>query len=101
MYSIIHQPIPNPIQSGPKSSEIWILEFPRTKPLEIDPLTGKVGSGDVCKNLDLEFDSKEKAIAYAKSKNIAYRLVERPKHKPIGRSYADNFAFNRKFPWTH
>ncbi len=101
MFAVIHQPIPDVIQSGPKPSKNWVLEFPRTKPLEIDPLTGNVGSGDVLHEVDLTFDSKEQAIAYAKANKIAFRLLERPVHKPVGRSYGDNFAFERKFPWTH
>ncbi len=101
MYSVIHQKLPNPVQSGPKASKIWVLDFPRQKPLIIDPLTAKVGSGDVMHDVDLEFPSKEQAIEYAKTHGIAYKIVERPKPKPVGRSYADNFAFTRKFPWTH
>ncbi len=101
MFAVIRQPVPDVIQSGPRGSEEWKLEFPRTKPLEIDPLTGNIGSKDVLHEVDLSFETREQAIAYAKANNIPYRLIEKPKHKPVGRSYGDNFAFERKFPWTH
>ncbi len=101
MYAIIHQPIPDAVQSGPKPSDKWVIEFPRGSKTQIDPLTGKVGGSDPYKSLKLTFDNKEQAISYARAKKIPYRLIERAKHKPVSRSYADNFAFDRKFPWTH
>ena len=40
-------------------------------------------------------------VAYCERHGIAYQLAE---PKPVARrgmSYADNFAFNRRSPWTH
>lgn len=101
MYSIIHQPAPDTIQSGRLGSEKWVIDFPSDHKVEIDPLTGSAGSADMMREVRLSFDSKEQAIAYAKANGIAFQVLERSKHEPKGRSYGDNFAFDRKFPWTH
>ena len=49
----------------------------------------------------LRFDTAEEAIAYCERHGIAYQVFQ---SKPPARrvmSYADNFAFNRRDPWTH
>jgi NADH dehydrogenase ubiquinone Fe-S protein 4 len=101
MYSIIHQPAPNSIQSGSYGNGKWVLEFPTDHKTTIDPLTGNAGSADMMRKVSLIFDSKDEAVAYAKSKGIVYQVLERAKHTPKGRSYGENFDFDRKFPWTH
>jgi hypothetical protein len=49
----------------------------------------------------LRFDTVEEATAYCERHGIAYQIFH---SKPPARrimSYADNFAFNRRDPWTH
>ena len=46
-------------------------------------------------------DSKEEAIAYAERHGIPFRLHEPHEAPTIIKAYADNFATNRKQPWTH
>ncbi len=101
MYAIIHQPAPNSIQSGSYGNSKWVIDFPTDKSIVIDPLTGSAGSADMMRKVHLSFDTKDAAIAYAKSKSIAFQVLEHSQHVPKGRSYGDNFSFNRKFPWTH
>ena len=101
MFARIHQHSPNAMQSGTHGYKKWIIEFPKTSHSNIDPLTGTSGSFDMLKELNLTFETKEDAIAYAKTKGMAYQVIEKPAHKPVGRSYGDNFAYTRKFPWTH
>ncbi|HFB54728.1 MAG TPA: ETC complex I subunit [Hellea balneolensis] len=102
MFALIHQPVQNAMQSGVGNSTMWVLDFAsKSGQQQIDPLTGTVGTTDVMGEVQLNFDTKEQAIAYAKSHNIPYRLIQRSRHIPVGRSYGDNFAFDRKFPWTH
>jgi hypothetical protein len=49
----------------------------------------------------LNFETKEEAIAYAERHGIAYQVFEpKPSQRRI-MSYSDNFAFNRRSPWTH
>ncbi|PHR61454.1 MAG: ETC complex I subunit [Robiginitomaculum sp.] len=101
MFALIHQPAPNAMQSGSHGYNKWVIDFPKSMKTATDPLTGTASSIDMLKELNLHFETKEAAIAYAKSKGMAYRVVEKPAHKPVGRSYADNFSYGRKFPWTH
>lgn len=101
MIARIHKKIPNAMQSGKKDSEEWIIEFPGESELRIDPLTGSTSMCDTSRELDLSFPDQQSAIGYAKSNGIAFELIAPANHNPIPRSYADNFAYNRKFPWTH
>ncbi len=51
--------------------------------------------------IKLVFDTKEEAVAYAEKHGIAFR-VEQPKEaKRRQISYAENFRYDRKTPWTH
>ena len=100
MFARIYQPAQSAMQSG-RSSGKWVLEFRSKKAGNIDPLTGTYRSSDMLGQVKLTFDKLEDAIAYAKAKNIAHRVINRAASKPIPRSYAENFSYDRKHPWTH
>ena len=56
---------------------------------------------DMRQQVQLRSDTVEEAIAYRERHRIPYRVFE---HRPAARraiSYADNFAFKRRDPWTH
>ena len=101
MLAKIYQPAPSAMTSGRGNAKHWVLEFFGHAPEPIDPLTGTKRSTNMYKQLDLKFDTLEAAVAYAKSKNIPHQVVQAQKVKRITRSYGDNFAFDRKLPWTH
>ena len=78
-------------QSGKAKAGRWTLEIERTEPLRPDPLTGWSGSGDTETQLRLSFDSKDEALAYAKSKGLEVHLIPAaPTHLKL-QAYADNF----------
>ena len=89
------------MQSGKAKTGYWVLEFEPEKPRRIDPLMGYTSSGDMKSQVRLTFDTREEAVAYAEREGIAYR-VDEPK-QPVRRqiSYAENFRYDRKTPWTH
>ena len=89
------------MQSGTAKTGHWVLEFEPEAPLSIDPLMGYTSSSDTRRQVRLTFPSKEEAIAYARRNGIAYRLEEAkpPKRRQV--SYAENFRYDRKVPWTH
>ena len=90
------------MQSGPGAGEEWVLRFPASQKLRIDPLMGWAGSGDTQKQVCLSFPSQEAAIAYAEANGIAYEVEVPPPVKPIRpKVYADNFRFGRPENWTH
>lgn len=89
------------MQSGRAGTKDWVLEYEPESRRQPDPLMGWSSSDDMRQQLLLEFDSREEAIAYAEKNGIAYSVFEphTPRAKP--KSYADNFRFDRKIPWTH
>jgi len=101
MFAKIYQPAPSAMTSGRGNSKYWVLEFFGHSAESVDPLTGTKRSTNMRSQLDLKFNTLEAAISYAKSKNIPHQVVQSQKVKRIPRSYADNFAFDRKLPCTH
>ena len=103
MQARIYQPARNAMQSGMGKSKVWVLEFAPASSREIDPLMGWTSSSDTQSQVKLKFDSKEAALDYAKDHGIEAQVFEPNKRKPIVRSrgYGENFATNRRTPWTH
>ena len=79
------------MQSGTKKFEKWVIEF-ITKDNSINPLMGWECSDDTYSELNLEFKTKELAVAYAKKNKIDYEIIESNTRKIIKKSYADNFT---------
>jgi len=100
MLAKIYQPSPSAMTSG-RAKRHWVLEFMGGSSGTIDPLTGTKRSTNMRSQLNLKFETLEEAVAYAKANNIPHQVVQSQKVKRIPRSYADNFAFDRKLPWTH
>ncbi len=100
MFAKIYQPTPSAMQSG-RSKRYWVLEFSPSVKGQIDPLTGTMRSSDMRAQLDLKFPTLEDAVAYAKANKIPHRVMKPRSIKRVSRSYAENFAFDRKHPWTH
>src|SRR5690348_10044720 len=101
MTARIYKPARTAMQSGQANTTDWMLEFEPEEPRTIEPLMGWTSSGDMKSQLRLKFATKEEAVAYAEKHGIAYQIFE---SKPATRrimSYSDNFAFNRRSPWTH
>jgi len=99
--AMIRRPAKSAMQSGLANTRNWILEFAASKPYEIEPLMGWTSSADTRRQLALAFATKEEAIAYAERRGIPY-TVEEPKERQIRpKSYADNFRFDRRVPWSH
>jgi hypothetical protein len=89
------------MQSGTAKTKEWVLDYEPEEPREIEPLMGWTSSSDMRQQLRLTFDTKEEAIAYCERHGIAYQVLEprTPARRAI--SYADNFAYRRRDPWTH
>ncbi|MFN3514533.1 MAG: ETC complex I subunit [Phenylobacterium sp.] len=101
MLARIYRPAKNAMQSGRAKTKDWVLEFAPKAPRRPDPLMGWTLTADTDGQVRLSFDTKEEAIAYAQNRGIAFQLIEPKAQKRIIKAYADNFAFNRKIPWTH
>lgn len=101
MYAKIYKPRPSAMSSGRASTTKWVLEYEDREPHAIDPLTGNAISTDMREQIRLQFDSLNDAVSYAKANKIPHRVHGAKSTARIPRSYADNFAYDRKLPWTH
>ena len=101
MVARIYKPAKTAMQSGFGNTKGWVLDFEPEAPRRVEPLMGWTSSGDTRQQVQLWFDSKEEAIAYATREGIAYRVEEPEVAKRRTISYADNFKFNRVGQWTH
>ena len=91
------------MQSGPARTKTWVLEFVPASARWIDPLMGWTGSGDMNSQVTLSFPTREEAIEYAERYGIPFEVFEPKRRSPVVRQngYGDNFAYNRRMPWTH
>ena len=101
MTARIFKPAKNAMQSGTAITKQWRLEYEPEQPQVIEPLMGWTSSGDMKGQIHLSFDTKEEAVAYAERRGIPYQVFEPKPQTRRGLSYADNFAFARRTPWTH
>lgn len=81
------------MQSGLSKTKDWVLEYDRTAPLSPEPLMGWTSSGDTLNQIRLTFDTREEAVAYAKSRGISF-VLSAPRERIVRpRNYADNFKY--------
>jgi hypothetical protein len=83
------------MQSGRRKTRQWLLEFEAEAPTVSDPLMGWNGSADTRRQIRLEFDSCEDAVAYAERNGLRYRLAPSHHHRIRPKSYAENFSPSR------
>lgn len=99
----IYQPARNAMQSGTAKSQDWVLVFPQSDKREIDPLMGWTSSDDTQSQVTLRFETLRQAEDYAKERGLEYEVVE-PNKRQLNirpRGYGENFATDRRAPWTH
>ncbi|MDO8379441.1 ETC complex I subunit [Phenylobacterium sp.] len=101
MLARIYRPAKNAMQSGKAKTKDWLLEFAPEAARAADPLMGWTQTKDTDGQIRLSFDTAEDAVAYARAHGLAFQLFDPKPAKRIIKAYADNFAFNRKQPWTH
>lgn len=103
MRARIYQPAKTAMQSGTAKAKGWVLEFAPASAREVDPLMGWTSSDDTQTQVKLQFDSREAAEAYARSKGIDYDVQLPKDRKPVirPRGYGENFATDRRGAWTH
>ncbi len=101
MYAKIYRPTRTAMQSGQAKTKTWVLEFETEAHRSIDPLMGWTSSDDTRNQVEIRFDTREAAIAYAVKNGIPHQVIEPKERRRAVKSYSDNFAFDRKQPWTH
>jgi hypothetical protein len=101
MVARIYKPAKTAMQSGFGNTKGWVLDFEPEAPRWVEPLMGWTSSSDMRQQLRLQFDSKEDAVAYCERHKLAYEVFDSAPLKRRTMSYADNFSFKRRDPWTH
>jgi hypothetical protein len=101
MVARIYKPAKTAMQSGTAKTKLWVLEYEPEQPRSIEPLMGWTSSGDMRQQVRLRFETKDEAVAYCERAGIPYQLAETKQAAPRTISYSDNFAYNRRTPWTH
>ena len=87
----IFKPAKTAMQSGKAKTKLWHLQVMDDTIQVKDPLIGYDGGSSTKNQIKLQFETKEDAINFAKSKNYDYEVVEPSARKIIKKSYADNF----------
>ena len=101
MLARIYKPAKSAMQSGRAKTKDWVLEFEPASARAPDPLMGWTSTSDMNSQVRMVFATKDEAVAYANTHGIAFKLIENEAPKKIIKAYADNFATDRKVPWTH
>jgi len=101
MLARIYRPAKTAMQSGRAKTHRWMLAFEPAAARTPDPLMGWTQTTDTDGQVRLAFDSRDLAVAYAQHHGLAFEVLPDPEARKIVKSYADNFAFQRKQPWTH
>ncbi|MCE3233700.1 MAG: complex subunit [Rickettsiaceae bacterium] len=87
----IYKPVKNPMQSGKANTKQWLVEYLPTDTRFIEPVMGWTGSTDTKPQLELKFETKEDAIAYAERNKLHYTVIEPKAATPKIQAYAENF----------
>jgi ETC complex I subunit-like protein len=101
MVARIYKPAKTAMQSGSAKTKQWVLDYEPEEPRVVESLMGWTSSGDMKSQLRLNFASKDEAVAYCERHGIPYQVFDSKPAARQGLSYADNFAFTRRTPWTH
>ncbi len=103
MRARIYRPARNAMTSGMAKTRKWVLDYAQASAREVDPLMGWTSSSDTQSQVRLRFDTKEAALEYAQDHGIDAEVVEPKPRKANLRpgGYGENFATNRRVPWTH
>lgn len=91
----IYRPSRTSMQSGRAKVGRWMLEYEIETPRRPEPLMGWISSGDTLNQVQLQFDTKEEAVAFAERKGWRYTVFEPHERRILPRNYADNFRPNR------
>lgn len=91
----IYQPAKNAMQSGTNNIHFWQMDFDTRERWE-NPLMGWTSSGDPMSNVQVNFATKEEAIAHCKKMGWDYYVQNPNLNQPKPRSYGINFSWNKR-----
>ena len=89
----IYKPSTSVMQSGRGKTQYWVLEYETTTPRAPERLMGWTASGDTLNQVQMRFESAEKAVAFAKEKGWTYDVLPEHERRVKPRNYGDNFRY--------
>ena len=98
---LIKKPCKTNMQSGLNKTKQWVIEFPFDPTIKKDVLMGWNSSKDTSKQLSLSFSLLEDAKKWCIKNKYDFSIVDETKRTLKPKSYASNFANNRRSSWTH
>ncbi len=102
MQARIYKPSKSAMTSGRGKTKAWVLEFVKAgAKRSTDPLMGWTSIDDTSGQVRMSFDTQEQAVAYAQREGIDFVVSSSRERKRLVKSYSENFASDRKQPWTH
>jgi hypothetical protein len=101
MLAKIYRPAKNAMQAGQAGAKKWRLEFVLASAPRPDALMGWISGADPNGQVRMTFDTKQEAVAFARTHGIPHQVIEPPETARVIKSYSDNFAFRRREPWSH
>lgn len=97
----IFKPSKSAMQSGTARTKDWVLVFEPASARTPDPLMGWTSTRDMDGEVRLNFETEAEAVAYAQKHGIPFQVIRPRPRRLIVKAYADNFAYDRRQPWTH
>ncbi|XP_029178903.1 NADH dehydrogenase [ubiquinone] iron-sulfur protein 4, mitochondrial [Nylanderia fulva] len=91
----IYQPAKSAMQSGTNNIHFWQMDFDTRERWE-NPLMGWTSSGDPMSNIQVNFATKEEAIAHCEKMGWEYYVQKPNLNQPKPRSYGINFSWNKR-----
>ena len=89
----IYKPAKASTQSGRAGTSKWVLEYETETPRRPEPLMGWTSANDTLGQVQMKFESKDAAVAFAKNEGWEYTVSEPHARKVKPRNYVDNFKY--------
>jgi len=91
----IYRPTKTAMQSGRAQARKWILEYEPATPRRPDPLMGWASAEDTLNEVQLRFETRDEAVAFAERLGLDYTVIAPQDAAEKPKSYADNFRYDR------
>ena len=91
----IYRPTKTAMQSGRAQTRKWILEYEPATPRRPDPLMGWASAEDTLNEVQLRFETRDEAVAFAERLGLDYTVIAPQDAAEKPKSYADNFRYDR------
>jgi hypothetical protein len=91
----VYRPTKTAMQSGRGQARKWILEYEAPTPRRPDPLMGWASADDTLNEVQLRFDTRDEAVAFAERLGLEYAVIAPHDTAEKPKSYADNFRYDR------